>query len=59
VVFSDATLIAIAESRPRTEAQLRMVSGVGPTKWERYGGAVLAVVSGESTDFQTAIESSR
>ncbi|MBA3411625.1 MAG: ATP-dependent DNA helicase UvrD2 [Geodermatophilaceae bacterium] len=59
VIFSDATLIAIAESRPRTEAQLRMVSGVGPTKWERYGGAVLAVVSGESPDFQTAIESSR
>ena len=59
VVFSDATLVAIAESRPRTQAQLRMVSGVGPTKWERYGPAVLAVVSGESTDFQTAVESSR
>jgi len=59
VVFSDATLIAIAESRPRTEAELRMVSGVGPTKWERYGSAVLAVVGGESADFQTAIESSR
>jgi len=59
VVFSDATLVAIAESRPRTQAQLRMVSGVGPTKWERYGPAVLAVVSGASTDFQTAVESSR
>lgn len=59
VVFSDATLISIAESRPRTEAQLRMVSGVGPTKWERYGTAVLAVVSGEPAGFQTAIESSR
>jgi len=59
VVFSDATLIAIAESRPRTEVELRMVSGVGPTKWERYGSAVLAVVAGPSTDFQPAIESSR
>ncbi len=59
VVFSDATLVAIAESRPRTEAELRMVSGVGPTKWERYGRAVLGVVSGEATDFQTVIESSR
>ncbi len=59
VVFSDATLVAIAESRPRTEAQLRMVSGVGPTKWERYGSAVLAVVGGESVDFPTTMESSR
>ncbi|CAN5347260.1 ATP-dependent DNA helicase UvrD2 [soil metagenome] len=59
VVFSDATLVSIAESRPRTEAQLRMVSGVGPTKWERYGTAVLAVVSGASVEFQTSIESSR
>ncbi|MGI8723719.1 MAG: ATP-dependent helicase [Geodermatophilaceae bacterium] len=59
VVFSDATLVAIAESRPRTQAQLRMVSGVGPAKWERYGPAVLAVVSGESTDFRTVVESSR
>jgi DNA helicase-2/ATP-dependent DNA helicase PcrA len=59
VVFSDATLVAIAESRPRTQAQLRMVSGVGPAKWERYGPAVLEVVSGESADFQTAVESSR
>jgi len=59
VVFSDATLIAIAESRPRTEAQLRMVSGVGPTKWERYGTAVLGVVSGDPNDFRPAIESSR
>ncbi len=59
VVFSDATLVAIAESRPRTEAELRMVSGVGPTKWERYGRAVLGVVSGDATDFQTVIESSR
>jgi len=50
VVFSDATLVSIAESRPRTEAQLRMVSGVGPMKWERYGSAVLAVVSGGKTE---------
>ncbi len=59
VVFSDATLVAIAESRPSTEAQLRMVSGVGPTKWERYGPAVLAVVGGQTIDFQTSIEGSR
>ncbi|MGI8626653.1 MAG: ATP-dependent helicase [Geodermatophilaceae bacterium] len=59
VIFSDATLIAIAESRPRTEAELRMVSGVGPTKWERYGVAVLGVVSGDSTGIRPAFESSR
>jgi ATP-dependent DNA helicase RecQ len=46
VVFSDATLLAIAARRPTTEAQLLEVSGVGLTKLERYGAAVLAEVNG-------------
>jgi ATP-dependent DNA helicase RecQ len=46
VVFSDATLLAIAARRPKTEAELLEVSGVGLTKLERYGAAVLAEVNG-------------
>jgi len=45
VVFSDVTLIAIAEARPATQSALLEVSGVGPAKLERYGKAVLAIVA--------------
>ena len=43
VVFTDATLTAIAEARPSTEAQLLAVSGVGRSKLERYGADVLDI----------------
>ena len=42
VVFSDATLLAMAERRPRTEAEMRGISGVGPKKLEQYGDLFLA-----------------
>ena len=45
VIFSDATLIEIASRRPRTEAELLTVTGVGTAKLERYGEAFLAVVA--------------
>jgi len=48
VVFSDATLIAIAEARPATPRALADISGVGPTKLQRYGDAVLAIVNGQA-----------
>ena len=41
VVFSDATLQAIAETRPGSRAELAGVSGVGAVKLDRYGPAVL------------------
>jgi DNA helicase-2/ATP-dependent DNA helicase PcrA len=44
VVFHDATLAAIAASKPSSLAELGEISGVGPAKLERYGGDVLAVV---------------
>jgi DNA helicase-2/ATP-dependent DNA helicase PcrA len=44
VVFSDATLNAIAEHRPTTRVSLLEVPGVGPTKLDRYGEAVLDLV---------------
>ncbi|HSK17799.1 MAG TPA: ATP-dependent DNA helicase RecQ [Longimicrobiales bacterium] len=46
IVFSDATLKAIAEMRPASEADLLSVPGVGPAKLERYGGAFLAELAG-------------
>ena len=44
IVFSDATLVAMAASRPTSEADLLNVSGVGPKKLETYGRAFLEVL---------------
>jgi DNA helicase-2/ATP-dependent DNA helicase PcrA len=41
VIFSDATLQAIADARPASIAELVRVPGVGAAKLERYGAAVL------------------
>jgi DNA helicase II / ATP-dependent DNA helicase PcrA len=41
VVFHDTTLEEIARRRPREPWELAKVSGVGPTKLERYGDEVL------------------
>jgi DNA helicase II / ATP-dependent DNA helicase PcrA len=45
VVFTDATLAAIATKRPTTLTQLRALPGVGSSKLERFGDAVLDVLS--------------
>jgi DNA helicase-2/ATP-dependent DNA helicase PcrA len=44
VVFHDATLIDIAARRPTTLAGLRSITGIGPTKLERYGDDIIAVL---------------
>ena len=41
VVFTDATLTAIAESRPEDAQALSAIPGVGRTKLDRYGSDVL------------------
>jgi len=46
LVFTDATLTAIAEMRPANQGELAMISGVGARKLERYGDDVLAVMGG-------------
>jgi len=46
VVFSDATLVAIADTRPTSRAGLAQISGVGPTKLTRYADPVLSVLAG-------------
>lgn len=45
VVFTDATLTAIAEARPRTLDELAALPGVGPVKLDRYGGSVLGILA--------------
>ena len=43
VIFRDATLELIAERRPASLRELAAVPGVGRTKLDRYGAAVLAL----------------
>jgi DNA helicase-2/ATP-dependent DNA helicase PcrA len=49
VVFTDATLTAIAEARPVSLEELARLAGVGPSKLEKYGEAVLAVLVESTT----------
>ncbi|UZJ29707.1 ATP-dependent DNA helicase UvrD2 [Streptomyces endophytica] len=46
-IFTDKTLMAIAEAVPGTEAELAVISGVGRRKFDRYGSDVLAICAGE------------
>jgi ATP-dependent DNA helicase RecQ len=48
VVFHDSVLVTIATARPRTPDQLRALPGIGATKLERYGAAVLAALAGDA-----------
>jgi DNA helicase-2/ATP-dependent DNA helicase PcrA len=50
VVFTDATLRAMAERRPATPADLLAIAGIGPRKLGQYGDAVFALVSGATPD---------
>ena len=45
VVFNDATLRAMAESRPTGRDAMLRVSGVGPAKLQRYGDEFLAEIN--------------
>ncbi|MBO0823979.1 MAG: ATP-dependent DNA helicase UvrD2, partial [Actinobacteria bacterium] len=49
VVFSDATLQAIAGARPGNRAELAGIPGVGAVKLDRYGAAVLELCATERT----------
>jgi DNA helicase II / ATP-dependent DNA helicase PcrA len=43
VIFSDATLAKIADRQPRRIPELASIPGVGATKLDRYGAAVIAL----------------
>ena len=44
-VFTDATLVAIAEARPRSDLDLFKVQGLGKVKVDKYGDQVLSVLA--------------
>jgi DNA helicase II / ATP-dependent DNA helicase PcrA len=46
VVFTDATLVALAERRPTSPADLLAIAGIGARKLGQYGAAVTALVAG-------------
>ncbi|MFD3324208.1 ATP-dependent DNA helicase UvrD2 [Streptomyces sp. NPDC058701] len=46
-VFTDKTLMAIAEAAPSEGGDLSMISGVGARKLDRYGADVLAICAGQ------------
>ncbi len=48
VIFTDATLVAVAEARPQTLEELGELAGIGSAKLERYGAAVLEIISDNS-----------
>ena len=44
VIFGDKTLQDIVRLKPRSPAELLLANGVGDSKLQRYGAAVLKVV---------------
>lgn len=44
-IFTDATLMAIAEARPGDQRQLLKIAGVGRSKADKYGEAVFAILT--------------
>ena len=45
IIFSDATLIDMAQKRPVSREQMLGVSGVGEVKFERFGNAFLEAIN--------------
>ena len=45
IVLSDAHLEGIADRRPESLAELARCTGIGPTKLERYGDEIIAVIA--------------
>ncbi|GAA0802819.1 DNA helicase [Spirilliplanes yamanashiensis] len=50
VVFTDATIEALAERRPTEPAGLLAIAGIGARKLRQYGDDVVALVGGASPD---------
>ena len=48
-VFTDATLMAIAEAKPASPVELLKIHGLGSAKATKYGEHVLAIIA-EQTD---------
>jgi DNA helicase-2/ATP-dependent DNA helicase PcrA len=57
VVFTDATLTAIAEQRPTDAAGLVSISGIGSAKLDRFGTEVLDLIARTSTTESNRLDS--
>ncbi len=61
MIFHDATLKQMAEYRPKTEADLLSINGVGEAKLGRYGKAFLEIIAahgastGEHEDYASGV----
>jgi len=49
-ILTDLTLLDIAARRPRTEAELAEIAGIGPSRLARYGERILEIVRGDGGD---------
>jgi len=47
-VLTDRALINVAQERPRSEAELLLVHGVGPSLAKKYGTRLLAILRDDS-----------
>ena len=52
IIFSDRTLIEMAQKRPANRDEMRGISGVGAAKLDKYGDIFLAVINGEAPTAQ-------
>jgi ATP-dependent DNA helicase RecQ len=53
VIFHDATLMAMLETKPANRQQLALISGVGERKLELYGDEFLAVINNHASNNNT------
>jgi ATP-dependent DNA helicase RecQ len=45
IVFNDASLVQMVRDRPKTKTDFLAITGVGPTKLERYGKKFLGLIN--------------
>ena len=50
IIFTDRTLIEMAERRPTNLDAMAQISGVGAAKLDRYGALFVAVITGETME---------
>jgi ATP-dependent DNA helicase RecQ len=50
VIFHDSTLLEVARRRPSSLTSLAMIPGVGASKLERYGSAIIGIVAQKTLD---------
>ena len=54
VIFHDASLVEMAERRPRTLPEFAEIGGVGAARLERYGEAFLEIIAAHAPERRTA-----